>query len=71
MSKEEYLQGLICNNLSASDMVCGLLRHYVFAGSSTNEMHREICLMASAKAADEAMDRVRNAALILERTEAA
>lgn len=67
MSKEEYLQGMICNSLSPADILCGVFEHYVFAGSDTVKMTRDLCMISSAKDADAAIERVKNAVLILEK----
>ena len=67
MSKEEFLQMLIRNDLPAIGVVCGVMKHYALTGEPMVSLNRDVCCKASAKIADEVLERIDSAVQELEK----
>ena len=58
MSKERFLHGLAYEYLSDEEVLQGFAEHNLCAGLSSRDVCRDICLYASASAANEVGDRL-------------
>lgn len=58
MSKQEYLHGLAYDYLSDEQVMQGFAEHYLCAGLSSRDVCRDMCLYASASAAQVAGERL-------------
>ena len=58
MTKQKFLRGLAYDYLSDDEVIQGFAEHYLCAGLSSQDVCHDMCLYASASAAQEAGERL-------------